>query len=97
MVTFMLVTGAPCSGKSSYVEMMRGDADLVVDLDAFQCALGSKRAHGHRKKLLQFALAMRRAVLRELSGFTSPPTVWYISCWPTPQEHSLFPRNICTV
>ena len=94
---FTLVTGAPCSGKSSYVEKMRGERDLVIDLDLLQCALGSKRTHGHAKERLSFALAMRNAVLKELQGYSSPPPVWYISCWPTAEELSSFPGNVYRV
>jgi hypothetical protein len=76
---------------------MRGPRDLVVDLDALQRALGSKKSHNHDPTWFRYALVMRRALLRDLAGQTSLPCVWYISCWPTEEEKALFPSRVKTI
>ena len=39
-----LVWGAPCSGKTTFVNNIRGNSDLVVDIDnIWQCVTGGKR------------------------------------------------------
>lgn len=40
------VYGAPCSGKSSYVQAVKGDNDIVVDMDnIWQCITSCERYH----------------------------------------------------
>lgn len=41
-----LVYGAPCSGKSSYVERVKGNSDIVVDIDLiWQSITGGRKYH----------------------------------------------------
>lgn len=89
---FTLVTGPPCSGKSCYVQKMRGEGDIVFDLDALMIAFGSLSTHGHEKAYVALAVTGRIAALRELSFRGINANVWYISCWPSAAENGLFPR-----
>ena len=59
-----VITGPPCSGKSTYVREHAQDGDVLVDFDAIAQALGSAVAHGSE----------RRTKRREPSSSRSMPT-----------------------
>ena len=40
-----VITGAPCSGKSTYIKEHKGKGDLVVDYDEIAFCLGSDESH----------------------------------------------------
>lgn len=41
-----LVTGAPCSGKTTFVQNNKGNSDLIIDIDSiWQCVTGGDRYH----------------------------------------------------
>ena len=42
-----IITGAPCSGKSTYARQYAKPDDIVVDFDHIAQALGSQVSHGH--------------------------------------------------
>ncbi len=95
MSTFFVVTGAPCSGKSTWVANHRkGRTGVTVDLDALRVALGSQVSHGHGSSFLKFALAARTALVAEWkrSG-TIAPTMYYICTSPSPEELAIFPKS----
>nr|WP_300338817.1 HK97 family phage prohead protease [Actinomyces sp.] len=58
----VVVTGPPCAGKSTYVEVNRGQGDVVVDYDAIARALGaaSHLPDGH---IREAAFAARGAAI----------------------------------
>lgn len=62
-----LVTGAPGSGKSTYVKENAGKNDLVFDLDSINEALGGTM-HGNNIALLPVSLAMRQAAIEAIAG-----------------------------
>ncbi len=89
---FTRVTGPPCSGKTTYVQKMRGELDIVLDLDAIMQALGSPVTHGHDKSYVYVANAARTACLRHILQKGVNANVWFITCWPSPEEQALIPR-----
>lgn len=91
---FTLVTGSPCSGKSTFVQQSRGEHDVVVDLDALMIALGSPRLHGHDAPYLALAIAARLEALREIRRGRINANIWYVTCWPSPREQALLPRTL---
>lgn len=62
-----LVTGAPGSGKSTYVKENAGKNDLVFDLDSINEALGGTM-HGKNLAVLPVSLAMRQAAIEAIAG-----------------------------
>lgn len=57
-----IVHGAPCSGKSSFVESIKGNSDLIVDIDNIWEALTGKRYY-KPAALKANVFAMRDALL----------------------------------
>ena len=66
-----VVSGAPCSGKTTYVRESAEPADIVIDFDLLAVALGSPVSHDHAPQHVGLAKAARRQVLAWLldSGF----------------------------
>jgi hypothetical protein len=91
---FTLVTGAPASGKSSYVQSVKGELDIVIDLDLIKVALGSPVTHGHDLVYGQVAMEARLAILRHIAQCGVNANVWYICCWPSQRELISFPRQM---
>jgi hypothetical protein len=89
-----LVTGPPCSGKTSYVHRMRSELDVVIDLDALMQALGSPVPYGHDSHYVFLALSMRIACLRNILQKGINANVWYVTCWPSHEEIALLPPSI---
>lgn len=84
-----LVAGPPCSGKTAYVAQRATSADLILDLDRLQHALGSPTPQGpHPAGLLPFALAARDAVLGRLAAPSGVARAWVIAGAPTRAERA---------
>lgn len=64
--TVHVVTGPPCSGKTTFVQSNRGEGDVVIDMDAIACALGYGQAHGAAGNYLRVALAARAGAIAEV-------------------------------
>lgn len=80
----VLVAGAPCSGKSTWVADQLTEGDLVVDYDAIAAAIGSTQSHDHAESLRPFICAARDALLDRLERPHSIQTVYVIRCDPEP-------------
>lgn len=59
-----VVTGPPCSGKTTYVTQHRCEGDIVIDYDNLAQALGSPVRHGHGDAVGQVTRAAREAAIR---------------------------------
>lgn len=89
-----VVTGPPCSGKTTYVERRRRAGDIVVDLDAIAVALGYSFDHvdwtdDPRSPVVDLALDVHRvlvgALLNREPFVKLPPStraVWVIDSDP---------------
>lgn len=58
-----LVYGAPCSGKSTYVDSVAGVDDLVVDIDKVYQMISVNEPHVKRGKLKDIAFRIHRELL----------------------------------
>ena len=91
----ILVTGAPCSGKTTYVQRHMQPGDLVVDYDALAVALGAGDTHDHPKALYPFVLAARDTVLRQIAAEECKlRRAWVIRCDPTQADYDLASRVV---
>lgn len=58
-----VVTGAPCSGKSTYVRGRAQPDDVTIDFDALAVVFGSSSEHVHTPVHLELARRARRAAV----------------------------------
>lgn len=66
-----VVSGAPGSGKSTYVRKNATDQDLILDMDALCCAIqGAAGLHQDHSVVLPAALAAREAIYEEIENQT---------------------------
>lgn len=89
-----LVTGAPCSGKSTHVARHKGPEDVVVDYDALCVALGSPVSHGHPRAIGRLGTVARDAVLRRLSGRGLWGRAWVIATDPDDSLRALADEEV---
>ncbi len=61
-----LVYGAPCSGKSTYVNQLARRNDLIVDLDAIYAAISLSPYHEHPNNLKRVAFAVRDTLIEQI-------------------------------
>jgi dephospho-CoA kinase len=63
----VIVTGPPCSGKSTYIEENARDGDIIIDMDKLALALTTDGAtmHDYSPKLRKVAQAARAAAVKE--------------------------------
>lgn len=82
MAVLHLVTGAPCSGKSTYVQQHKSAGDVVLDLDAIAYALGADAPHNAHGAPRTLAVAVKEfaIVAARRRGFV----VWVIETDPPP-------------
>lgn len=60
-----VVTGAPCSGKTTYVRQHALTGDIIIDFDHLAQALGSAVDHGHSDDIAAVAAEARHAAIGE--------------------------------
>jgi predicted kinase len=58
-----IIYGPPCAGKSTYVQSVRADADVVIDYDLIARALGATVAHGSSGSIRSVAFVVREAAI----------------------------------
>jgi uncharacterized protein len=79
-----VVTGPPCSGKSTYVREHAAAGDIVVDFDVIAQALGSPVSHGHGDFHRRVTFAARDAAIREsLALHRRGAVVWVVDSRPS--------------
>lgn len=73
-----MVTGPPCSGKSTYVREHARPGHIVIDFDLIAQALGSPTPHDHPDPVRRAAMAARRAAIAEAIAVHHRTTVWIV-------------------
>lgn len=82
MVT--VITGAPCSGKSTYARQHARAGDIVIDFDDIAQALGSTADHGHSAHHCDVAVQAWLAAIHEaLEQGRRGHRVWIVDTRPT--------------
>lgn len=76
----VLVTGPPCSGKSTHVAENASPGDVVIDFDALAVALGSPDSHDHPEELRPVVVAAWVSAIAE--AVRRPGRVWLVRVWP---------------
>jgi hypothetical protein len=80
----VVVTGPPCSGKTTYVNEHRQSGDVIIDLDAMAQALGAD-PYDYPPAITAVAQYARGAAIRAAIGWHLRGTrVWVTDCEPSP-------------
>lgn len=74
-----VVTGPPCSGKSTYVRTHARPGDIVIDFDTMAQAFGSPNPHDHSAATRQVTIMARRAAIAAAVMVTTTD-VWIVDC-----------------
>lgn len=82
----IIVSGPPCSGKTTYVREKAKPADIVIDMDEIASALDPKWERRWNKALLDKAMRVRNAMLGELRFLPRGRRAWFIVSAPTADE-----------
>lgn len=82
--TVHVVSGAPCSGKTTFVNQNKSDGDIVIDMDAIAQALGYPQPHGAKGNYLRVALSARQGAINEV--LRKRCGAWIIHTQPKPDD-----------
>lgn len=85
-----IISGPPCSGKTTFVNLNKSEGDLVLDFDALASAMGSAQTHGATGLIKEAAQVARKAVMDFLlsSGFGG--AAWVIDSEPDAATRKAF-------
>jgi predicted ABC-type ATPase len=80
-----VVTGLPCSGKTTYVREHAKPGDVVIDFDILAVALGSPVQHDHPDDIRRITQAARRAAIHAAIIWHQRygTRVWITECVPS--------------
>ncbi len=74
----VIVAGAPCSGKSTWVRRSAQVGDLIYDYDTLHQALSGQPSHRHLDAIRPYVLTARDAILADLEAHEDQPA-WVIT------------------
>ena len=86
----VLVYGAGCSGKNSYVREHMQEGDLIIDFDAIHQAISGLETHNHNDELLGYVFDARDALLKRLRDEGHTQNVWILHTAPTKADRRKF-------
>lgn len=84
-----VITGPPCSGKSTYARQHRHPGDLTIDFDLLCQALGAEVSHEQDHWLREVTAAAWAAAVNRAVSEPAHRT-WIIDARPTPQRHAAY-------
>lgn len=90
-MTLHIITGAPCSGKSTYVREHAAPDDVRIDFDAMATALGSSTPHGSKGRVRGATFAARKAAIYWLLANDTPDSdSWIIHSSPADWQKAAY-------
>jgi hypothetical protein len=86
-----IVTGPPCSGKSTYVQQHALQGDVIIDFDRLAQAFGSHVTHGHNEHHWKVAIEARdTAITHAIACHTKGARVWIVDSKPPPSRRKWY-------
>lgn len=68
MTKVHVVFGAPCSGKSTYVQENKGENDLIYDFDSIMSSISGLNSHITNENLISYVVDFRNLILNNLKN-----------------------------
>ena len=87
-----VVTGPPCSGKTTYIRHHAKPGDLILDYDHIAQALGSPVAHDHPAWLREIAAAAWSAAVDQAIATHGAGRAWIVDSRPTRHRQQAYQR-----
>jgi predicted kinase len=90
-----VVTGAPCSGKSTYVKENAKSGDIIIDMDVLALALTTDDVKPYEYSMFvrEVAMSARKAAVRRALQVAQGERylgVWVVHTDPSPDERSMY-------
>lgn len=86
-----VVTGPPCSGKSTYVRTHAQAGDIIIDFDVIAQALGSGDPHDHNTHVRRVTMMARRAAINAaVDEHYRGAAVWIVDGAPSERRVRLY-------
>lgn len=79
-----VVTGAPCSGKTTFVNEHKRENDVVIDLDSLAVALGASNRYDYHGDIREAAFAARNAAIAAVGDSDA----WIVHSQPTDEQRA---------
>lgn len=89
----IVVTGAPCSGKTSHILKNRQSDDIIVDLDRIAEALGAPPGNPLTSKMREVAQALRLQLVDSALAGRIEGQVWIVDTWLVPEALTRYSRS----
>ena len=90
MASLHVVTGPPCSGKSTYVSEHAKAGEVRIDLDPIAQALGAEEPHGSTGDIRSAAIAARQGAIDR--AIDESLSAWIVHGNPSEQQMSLYKK-----
>lgn len=88
-----VITGPPCSGKTTYARQHAKPGDIIVDFDLIAQALGSPVTHGHDRQFWKVAIEARDVAIRAaVQQARQGKTAWIVDSRPTEQARQAYQK-----
>lgn len=88
-----VVTGPPCSGKSTYARSHAAPSDVILDFDVLAQSLGSANSHDHPPAIAAIAPTLWNAGVSRLCASHHGLNAWIVDASPTRQRKALYDRS----
>jgi len=86
-----VITGPPCSGKTTWVREHAKPGDLIIDFDLIAQALGSPESHDHPDWIREVTAAAWAAAIRRATQ-DRHKVAWIIDSRPRPERQQAYDR-----
>jgi hypothetical protein len=86
-----VITGPPCSGKTTYARQHAKPGDVIIDFDTLAQAVGSPVTHGHDDPIWKVAIEARdAAITAAVAQHHTGARAWIIDSKPTPAKRAWY-------
>ena len=94
-MTLYVITGPPCSGKSTYAQTHAKPGDMVIDLDRIALSISAEgtKHHTYPLAIRNTARLMRKAALPAAVGHARNADTYLIDSKPGTRSRSIYKKN----